>query len=449
MVWFFSSSSTNKYLPVGTVWTRRNRRGILNILRWLVIGILFALFSFLVICRLELNARLYIREWITLSKPTEAEPLSTFCFGNTNTTTATSSSTTPTKKYVYNFIPGIPVWEEYTCYDYAYLLQPLPSTDDSITTFHTTWSSQLQRSDQLTTTHLATLRSFMATQPLNSSQLIVWIHPDDEEKLVSDPFWKKAANTKTRYQVYSDELTTGTPLEPAAIAAATAAQAAAAGSSSSSSGSKHMETESDDSNNGLMGYTTMVSDPELLKLAVLYQHGGVWFDLNTLFVRDMTPLLGHEWIAQGKCQTSMAGNPFEGSGLWHFYPQSRAVCELLYGTTKSRSNNNSNNIKNNNKITKTIFGATGKSGRGTRGAELYQRIYQNLLRNGQKPWSTLPWCFTDPTNCKASNSLPSPLDQADFSPLRLRQTFAVHFDQPKKQTQSGSIYRYLQEAQQW
>ncbi|CAO3590493.1 unnamed protein product [Absidia cylindrospora] len=419
MVWFFSSSSTNKYLPVGTVWTRRNRRGISTYSEWLVIGVLFALFSFLVICQLELNARLYIREWITLSKPTEAEPLSTFCFGNTNTATTISHQRHQQRNMPTTLSRG------FQCGKNTPSAPKIRSTH-----YHSPGNS--------TIIYGHPTFEFVSTHCLD--------HPDDEEKLVSDPFWKKAANTKTQYQVYSDELTMGTALEPAAITAATAARAAAAGSALSSGG-KHKETETGDSNNDLVGHTTMVSDPELLKLAVLYQHGGVWFDLNTLFVRDMTPLLGHEWIAQGKCQTSMAGNPFEGSGLWHFYPQSPAVCELLYGTTKSPSSSSSN--KNNNKITKTIFGATGKSGRGTRGAELYQRIYQNLLRNGQKPWSTLPWCFTDPTNCKASNSLPSPLDQADFSPLRLRQTFAVHFDQPRKQTQTGSIYRYLQESQQW
>ncbi|KAI8336122.1 hypothetical protein BC941DRAFT_428364 [Chlamydoabsidia padenii] len=420
MVWFLSSSSSssNKFLPTSTLWVRRNKRGFLNVLRWAVIGILFALFSFLVICRLELNARLYIRQWITPARTTHSEPLSTFCFGD-QANQATTTTTTTTKKYAYNFVPGIPVWEEYTCYDYASLLQPLPSSLDAplpTTIYHTTWSSQEQ--DQLTLTHLATLRSFMATQPLNSSQLILWIHPQDEAKLTSDPLWKKAANGKTRYQVYNDSLTKGTPLESSATTAA--------------------------ATNSLTTETNIVSDPELLKLTVLYQHGGIWFDLNTLFVRDMTPLLGHEWIAQGKCQTTMAGNPFEGGGLWHFYPQSRSVCELIYGSTKSTTSGGTN------KITNTIFGATGKSGgRGTRGAELYHRIYRTLLRNGIKPWSTLPWCFTDPTQCKSANSLPSPLEQAEFSPLRLRQTFAVHFKPPKKQSDSGSIYNYLQKAQQW
>ncbi|SAM00133.1 hypothetical protein [Absidia glauca] len=428
MVWFFSSSSSssssNKLLPTGSVWIRRNKRGVLNVLRWLVIGILFALFSFLVICRLELNARLYIRQWITPTQLTESEPLSSFCFGDQANKTTT---TTSTKKYAYNFVPGIPVWEEYTCYDYASLLQPLPESDTAVplptTVFHTTWSSQEQ--DHLTPTHLATLRSFMATQPLNSSQLIVWIHPKDEAKLISDPLWKKAANGKTRYEVYSDILTKGTALESSALSAAAA-------------------LETDDTVN-LATETNIVSTSELLKLAVLYQRGGIWFDLNTLFVRDMTPLLGHEWIAQGKCQTTMAGNPFEGGGLMHFYPRSPSMCELIYGSTKPPSTNAGH------KITKTIFGATGKSGgaRGTRGAELYHRIYRTLLRNGIKPWSTLPWCFTDPTQCKSSNSLPSPLEQADFSPLRLRQTFAVHFAAPKKQSDLGSIYKYLQEAQQW
>lgn len=426
MVWFFSSSSlstsSNKFLPTGSVWIRRNKRGVLNVLRWLVIGILFALFSFLVICRLELNARLYIRQWITPAQRTASEPLSSFCFGEQ----VDKTTTTTTKKYAYNFVPGIPVWEEYTCYDYASLLQPLPSSSPAplpTTVFHTTWSSQEQ--DHLTPTHLATLRSFMATQPLNSSQLIVWIHPNDEAKLITDPLWKKAANGKTRYEIYSDGLTKGTALEPSAAALDTDGNGLE---------STNLATE-----------TSIVSDPELLKLAVLYQHGGIWFDLNTLFVRDMTPLLGHEWIAQGKCQTTMAGNPFEGSGLMHFYPRSQSMCELIYGSTKSPSNPGGGH-----KITKTIFGATGKSGgRGTRGAELYHRIYRSLLRNGVKPWSTLPWCFTDPTRCKSSNSLPSPLEQADFSPLRLRQTFAVHFKAPKKQSDSGSIYKYLQEAQQW
>jgi hypothetical protein len=45
------------------------------------------------------------------------------------------------------------------------------------------------------------------------------------------------------------------------------------------------------------------------------------------------------------------------------------------------------------------------------GAFLYQKLYRRLMHGGVKPFSVLPWCFTDPRNCHDDISFPNPFEK--------------------------------------
>lgn len=42
------------------------------------------------------------------------------------------------------------------------------------------------------------------------------------------------------------------------------------------------------------------------------------------------------------------------------------------------------------------------------GAHLYHHLHRRLLNGEQTPFSILPWCFTDPQNCRRDIAIPSP-----------------------------------------
>ena len=175
---------------------------------------------------------------------------------------------------------------------------------------------------------------------------------------------------------------------------------------------------------------------DLLRMLVLYRHGGVWFDLDTMFVRDLAPLFEHEWIAQGSCSTGMFGNPFTGA-LFHFHKQSPYVCEILEGAAdlfKARKQ-----VENDGVVPPKRYLIKGPE---IFGSKLYYRIYRRVLHHGIKPWSILPWCFTDPSQCRRSNSLPSLFSEVEFDQKRVDQTFAYHW-RDHWSSIPGSIFKYL------
>ncbi|KAI8972751.1 hypothetical protein BDB01DRAFT_809142 [Pilobolus umbonatus] len=160
-------------------------------------------------------------------------------------------------------------------------------------------------------------------------------------------------------------------------------------------------------------------------MLVLYHYGGVWFDMNTLFVRDLSPLLEHEWMAQGDCFTSMFGNPFTG-GLFHFHVKSPYVCELLTGATDVF-------IQNEPDDSKEVFGSA-----------LYYRIYRRLLHHKIHPWSILPWCYTSP-QCRKSNSLPSLFAHVPVDRKKVEAIFAYH-SKEQWTLSPGSLFQYIDNA---
>ncbi|KAI8968529.1 hypothetical protein BDF20DRAFT_807081, partial [Mycotypha africana] len=338
-----------------------------------------------ILCRLEVNAHVYLRNWLSPPQPVVIEPLSS-CFTNIS---KNSPYYQGNQRFTGNFVPGLPVWEAHTCYDFAALFKtPRYPSSDRKQSFHTYWSSNTS-SGNFDEKQLATLRSFTATQNVNHT-LTVWIQPEDEKLLVQSENWNYIQRLQNfdriSYRVVDPvALTKNTPIEIFKDA---------------------WRTLVDDENDG-------TGRDDLLRMLVLYQYGGVWFDLDTMFIRDLSPLFEHEWIAQGSCSTGMFGNPFTGA-LFHFYQKSPYVCEILEGAAdlfRARVEADSGTSSKTQPSPPKRHLIKGPE---IFGSKLYYRIYRRILHNGIKPWSILPWCFTDPSQCRRINSLPSLFKNTQF-----------------------------------
>ncbi|KAG0165265.1 hypothetical protein DFQ28_009031 [Apophysomyces sp. BC1034] len=296
------------------------------------------------------------------------------------------------------FIPSVPVTEDFVCYDFAasipsHRLETIPTID-----FHTFWSAS---GSTFSDRHLDALRSFFATQNETNTKLTLWIPPEDEQVLLASVAWQKitkhAANEHIHYKLAEwEKLTLETPFAPS------------------------LDTWK---NSGYVGAN------DLVRLFVLYQYGGVWFDFGTLFVRDLTPILSkQEWIAQGDCHTSTGGNPFDKNML-RFQKHSPYLCEMLHEASTQLQGQQS-------------YPSTHLASDNYFGSKLYYRIYRKLLKHHVKSWSVLPWCFTNPSECYGDNSVPRASSGSRYNRKRLEQVFAYHLHGPWLD-KSGSIMNDL------
>ncbi|KAI9253207.1 hypothetical protein BY458DRAFT_521947 [Sporodiniella umbellata] len=379
----------------GEQWIKRNRRKITSGVKWAAgVGVV-VLFSFLILCRMEVNAHVFLRGWLSPQTPPAVEPLSAHCFKN--------KAHPSQQRYTVNFVPGLPVWEAETCYDFAKLFRGDPLLARQ--RFHTYWSSNLTLNfDQKP---MATLRSFVATQSTNHT-LTLWIPAEDEPRLLSSDGWRSMASQRVAYQLIDrNRLVQHTAIAPYVDAW------------------RQVVAEENSENRD-----------DLLRLLVLYQYGGTWFDLDTLFVRDLSPLFEHEWIAQGNCHTGMFGNPFTGA-LFRFHQHSPYACEILEGAADL--------LRARDSLAQGLPAVPKRyliQGPEIFGSKLYYRIYRRLLHHHIKPWSILPWCFTDPSQCRTSNSLPSMFAHTHFKTDQVQKIFAYHW-RDRWSASPGSIYQHL------
>jgi hypothetical protein len=49
----------------------------------------------------------------------------------------------------------------------------------------------------------------------------------------------------------------------------------------------------------------------------------------------------------------------------------------------------------------------------TWGSHLYAKLHRSLLASHQRPFSVLPWCFSDPRNCRADIRFPDPFEMLE------------------------------------
>ncbi|KAF7723227.1 hypothetical protein EC973_002165 [Apophysomyces ossiformis] len=421
---FLSSSNTTSSTLISTALRPNQRRRIYTLAKWILIGAATILATFILVCRVDVHFRVYVREWVAPPVQLVIEPLSDGCFANLSLHNPYHQGR---YRRVAHFVPGVPLWEDQTCYDFANLVRPPPSPSPSPAPssardgnkdqinddngqrktifFHTYWSRNLT---VITDKQLATWQSFAATQNANQTHLMVWISPDDEATLLASSAWRTATKqfgSRLQHQTFDvSTLIQNTPL--AAVVEPI--------------------------------HNRRVGHEDLLKLLALYHYGGVWFDLDTLFVRDLSPLLSEEWISQGSCYTSLEGNPFDGA-LLHFHRGSPYVCEMLATVANELHPSRSRTEP----TSESYWSASSSLSKVKLGPTLYYRIYRRLLHHGIKPWLVVPWCFTDPSQCRKSNSLPNAFSESEFSERRLSQVFAYHWHQ-QWDAIPGSVFRYIQ-----
>ncbi|CAG8625841.1 7055_t:CDS:2, partial [Gigaspora rosea] len=299
--------------------------------------------------------KFYLRDWIS-QEEFRQESLSK-CFDNIH------NNSKP--EIVYNeILTSIPLTNGWDCYDFAKSIKLKSGQPREHIIFHAYWRADLR---PIGDKQIATLKSFFATQDANFSSLILWTNGNISNTPSLKPLFEHFPNRFIikNYDVVLESK--GTPIE--------------------------------DSPNIKLNDTQAYLDGDLIRLLVLYKYGGMWFDMDSLLIRDFSPLMEHEWLGQWDCFMPR-GYPFNGAFM-RFRKNSPYLCELLF------------EIANGPVPTKSSIEWGGK---------LYYKIFRRLIQNGKKPFNMIPWCFVDPQLCHPYNSMPSAFDESDFDKERLLQS---------------------------
>ncbi|EJD39551.1 hypothetical protein AURDEDRAFT_71085 [Auricularia subglabra TFB-10046 SS5] len=255
------------------------------------------------------------------------------------------------------------------CYDFASTIQRRPLLPghghDSISFpewtlqypgggrvyFHTYWRLDLvafeERQEWL-------VKSFLATQDLTRATLILWTNGDSLRTNPRVARWLKAYPDNFEVRLINrNALAKGTALE-----------------------GSHLLDSTDE---------RAWVDGDLLRLLVLWDYGGVWIDMDSLLVRDMSPLLEHEFVTQWDCYDKIY-QPFNGA-VMHFFKHSPYLCEAFHIM---------------------IRGPAPRLGSTDWGSLLYHKMYRRLMAAGIQPFKVLPFCLTDARSCRLDNRLPDP-----------------------------------------
>ena len=134
------------------------------------------------------------------------------------------------------------------------------------TQFHTYWRTDLvpfgERQEWM-------LKSFFATQDTSRSRLVLWSNGDLSHNPVLQKWLRLYPEAFVLREVNYAALARGTELE----------------------GSELLKV------NDRRAWI----DGDLVRLLVIWVHGGVWIDMDSLLTRDLAPLLEHEFVTQWDC----------------------------------------------------------------------------------------------------------------------------------------------------
>lgn len=266
--------------------------------------------------------------------------------------------------------PGLSLKRGTTCYDFSSTVQSIPGVEPEHLLYHTYWRADLIPFGER---HTATLASFLATQPLSHSKMILWTNGAEQlgNNTFVKPFVEKWGDHIEVRQVDMPALTRGTEID---------------GLLSNAGGG------------GIFDQRAWV-DGDAIRLLVLWHYGGVWMDMDQILTRDIHPLIEHEFVTQWDCygesQPNGAGlsNPTDkpyfslNGALMHFRQHSPYLCEAFHIMATS---------------------PLPKPNTFTWGSHLYSKLHRRLLAAHQKPFAVLPWCFADPRNCRSDIRFPDP-----------------------------------------
>ncbi|WWC68382.1 uncharacterized protein I206_102307 [Kwoniella pini CBS 10737] len=260
--------------------------------------------------------------------------------------------------------PGLSLKRGMSCYDFSSTIQPDPSQPLESLIYHTYWRSDLI---PFGSRQLDTLIAFLATQPLTHSRLVIWTNGKNvlEDNITLKPFLSKWGEFIEIKQVDMNSLTKNTDLE---------------GVLSSNSG-----IDSNAVATGRVFDEKAWVDGDAIRLLVLWHFGGIWLDMDQILTRDLHPLIEQEWVTQWDCYDK----PYYSlnGALMHFEKHSPYLCEAFYLMSTS---------------------PFPKPNTFTWGSHLYSKLHRALLSKHIKPFGILPWCFTDPRNCRTDNRFPDP-----------------------------------------
>ena len=155
------------------------------------------------------------------------------------------------------------------CYDFAGTIRPSAASalapDRPRTSYHTYWRTDLapfsERQEH-------TLKSFFATQDPRS-RLIMWSNGDLSSNALLASYVARYPDAFELRVADVNELSRGTPLEDSSLLSSADKKA--------------------------------WLDGDLVRLLVIWREGGVWVDMDTLLIRDLSPLLEHEFVTQWDC----------------------------------------------------------------------------------------------------------------------------------------------------
>ncbi|WVQ71107.1 hypothetical protein IAR50_000632 [Cryptococcus sp. DSM 104548] len=301
---------------------------------------------------IQLEFSIFSRKWIA-EEIDSIQPLKG-CFHNPSPRYNMTQHVSPRRHMLST---GTSLKRGMSCYDFASTIKPEPEAALEHVYYHTYWRSDLISFGERQS---ATFLAFLATQPLTHSTLIVWTN--GAESLSQNPhivpFLERWGEYIQIRQVNLGQLAQGTGVEDV-IQGIT--------------GEK-----------GIYDERAWV-DGDAVRLLVLWNYGGIWMDMDQLLTRDLHPLTEEEWVTQWDCYDKPY---FSLNGaLMHFHAGSPYLCEAF-------------NIMSTSPLPKpNTF---------TWGSHLYAKLHRHLTAAGVRPFAVLPWCFSDPRNCRLDNRFPDP-----------------------------------------
>jgi hypothetical protein len=236
----------------------------------LLIGLVLGLYTWHKRYQIQVEFSVFSRRWI--SEEIDVIPSLKGCF-NPNQISPEYNLTHHLAPNFHNLSPGIPLRRGMSCYDFSSTIQPIPNQPLQPLLYHTYWRSDLI---PFGPRHTALLTSFLATQPLTHSKLILWTNglTTVANNEYVKPFVEKWGEYIEVRQVEMAALTVGTDL------------------------------------NGIIGGNGKTGgvwdekgwvDGDAVRLLVLWHHGGVWLDMDMILTRDLHPLVEQEFVTQWDC----------------------------------------------------------------------------------------------------------------------------------------------------